>query len=211
MGNIHGILLKYLTLTLLFLHVLLNIKRGGDIKAFLDISDDIGPYYAWSNEKFYEALVFNNSVNRMTNFRKTWYEQRRWGIQYALDALKLSTNTSDQQLYTNIMNEVDMITSPKSPLESEQIEWKPVDIQQTFTVKSTYNNKEYSIKFDPKTGAISQLLNTEYNIPYASTENLIGEFIYQTMTGQDFNNFMNEYAILLPPPWWMQGLFSMHF
>eukprot|EP01084_Bolivina_argentea_P142466 250270_1 len=112
---------------------------GGDIKAFLGFTQQGSPYYAWSNEQFYAALAYNNSINRITNFRSTWYEQRQWGIINALEALSLSKNSADLQLYQDIISEIDTITNVQSPLSINSKDWKLVDITDSYIVKSTYS------------------------------------------------------------------------
>lgn len=172
-------------------------------------------YFAWSNQQFYAALAADNNNSSpippwtLTNFRSTWDEQRRWGINYALDALSLSTNPTDRLLYHDIMTEINHITSPKSPFDSlSNKQWQKVDVDQSFTVKSSFDNRKYQIKFDSNNGALTELTNMEYSIKFASNDNLIGQFIYQTLTEQDFDNFMSEYSIVQPQPEWMLADFG---
>lgn len=131
----------------------------------------------------------------MTTFRDTWYEQRQWGIYDAMEALSMSTNQAEKNLYNNIMEEWDLISNVKSPLEIDT-NWIMVkDPTQTFTVKSSFNGKTYEIQFDSsKTGALNKLIDTNTNINYADSNNLLGELIYATYTEEDFDYYLATYT-----------------
>ena len=179
--------------------LLLIMIRGGDIKIFLDYGQNGSDYYAWSNEQLQAALVADNGSNPMTTFRETWYEQRAWGCDYAMEALSMSQNSADKKLYDNIMNEWNIISNVESPLDVDT-DWMMVtDPTQTFMVKSTFNGNLYEIQFDSsdefnKTGAISKLINTKTNVSYADTDNLLGELIYATYTELDFDYYLQTYT-----------------
>ena len=142
------------------------------------------------------ALAANNGSNPMTVFRETWYEQRQWGIYDAMEALSMSQETADKNLYNNIMKEWVIITNVTSPLDDINTNWmKVADPTQTFTVISKYNGDQYEIQFDSSnTGALTKLMNTKSNVNYASKDNLLGELIYATYTEEDFDYYLEAYT-----------------
>lgn len=190
--------------------VFYHFFRGGDIKKFLGYGKNGSDYYDWSNQQLQAALVADNGSNPMTTFRSTWYEQRNWGCYYAMEALSMSSETSDQNLYKNIMKQWDIITNVVSPLDDGNTNWiKVTDPTQTFTVTSSYNDVKYEIQFDTtNSGALNKLLNTKTNVNYAGNDNLLGEFIYATYTETDFNNFIESYSYSLPPKSYVPGDFG---
>lgn len=77
---------------------------GASLKKALDQIQNAPDYSTYYNNEFFKQLYSNNSVNNFTQMRKTWYEQRDYGLYYALDALKLSNNSHEIELYNDISN-----------------------------------------------------------------------------------------------------------
>eukprot|EP01084_Bolivina_argentea_P190566 327437_1 len=169
---------------------------GGDIKKFLFVeTNNNSAYYNWSNTQFYKRLAENNGKNNLTNIRQSWIEQREFGLKYAMDALKLSNNTGELNLYKNIMKEWNIIHSAISPIDSNPNIWEEINnTGQIFEVISNTNNETYEIRFDIKTGYINYLRNTQNDINYVENNNYFGEFIYQTLNETEFDNYMYNYT-----------------
>ena len=95
-------------------------------------------YYDWSNAELRAGLLSNNSVNRLTNFRKTWYEQRWLGLENAVNALIVDDENMTNQiyidLYQNITTEWDKLINVKSPLDKQQNKWELVNVSDIFSV-----------------------------------------------------------------------------
>eukprot|EP01083_Nonionella_stella_P103862 297095_1 len=168
---------------------------GGDIKRFLGYGQNGSAYYEWNNTQLQAALNVNNGSNAMSTFRATWYEQRKWGIYYPMEALAMSSVPADHTLYNNIMNEWNVISNVMSPLDSSTDWVQAKDATQMFKVRSSYSDDEYLIQFDTtNSGALKRLMNTNTGVNYASDKDLIGELIYATYTEQDFNDYIKAYT-----------------
>ena len=179
------------------------IQFGGDTKKFLDAYQNGSDYYAWSNQQLREALIANNSINNLTNFRATWYEQRYLGLDIALDALIVFENKSNpsNQIYTDLYNNItsdwNKLINVKSPLDEQPSKWtliSPTNASDIFEVQSLYNGHSYQIQFDTKsTGSIIKLYDINNDINYAENNNSFGEFIYQTLTEIDFDIYIDTF------------------
>lgn len=53
----------------------------------------------------------------------------------------------------------------------------------------------FFIVIDPQTGAISRLLSKRWNREWASSQNLLALFSYQTLSNKDYVTFLNSYVI----------------
>eukprot|EP01083_Nonionella_stella_P005891 17007_1 len=162
----------------------------------------IGENYSqsiWTNDQLQMALNTEPWMTPFNAFRDTWFEQRQFGIDYALDALSQTNDASEKELYNSIMNELNYLQNPSIPHISNQDEWTQIhDIDPTFDV--VVNNIVYQVRFDIKTGAIIQLMNSKTGANYvsslASENDGLGIFMYQTYTEQNFSDFYFEYSIV---------------
>ncbi|ETO34088.1 hypothetical protein RFI_03011 [Reticulomyxa filosa] len=166
----------------------------GDIKHFLASGDLSGPYYNWSNPQVHALLAQNN-----TNM----YEQRNWSIDIPVQALSLSTNAASQKLYSQIQDVLQRLQNPIIPNVSNTTEWTLVTSPEntTFSIRARADGNIYNVQFDAKTGGIKYLQNTNTGTNYASTDDILGVFLYQTMTETDFNEFVAAYSYQPTASW----------
>lgn len=183
--------------------------QGGDIKKFLNFYTQGSDYYQWSNEQLAFGLNEFNGNNSLNTFLSTWNEQRNWGLYYAFDALTVNNNSNDYALLNEINSKLMRINNVINPIEDNK--WIEVkNMSDIFNVISNYNNNEYEIQFDIKTGGISKLFNMNKSINYASVNNILGEFIYQTLNENDFNDgFIANYSLDASLSY-IQGDFGKH-
>lgn len=135
----------------------------------------------------------------MTVFRSSWYEQRDWGLEYAMQALSYSNNSGDIELFKSIDMEImSKLYNPQSPLDNNN---NGNDNNYTAIPSNDYSKifnigNKLLISFDNNTGAIGYLHNIDTNMDYASVNNgnLIGEFIYQSFTESNFQGFIYNYS-----------------
>lgn len=163
-------------------------KSGNLLKSDMD-----GP---WANAEFHTALAAgtNNGTSpdcydpgRETpcyfqDMIDSWVEQRRWGLDYAQQALM------DHPLREVISAALEDLT-PRwiSPDRTEG--WVPVGTGEVVQV-----GNRWEIGASNETGAITHLVDTHSNTVWASAEEPLGEFLYQTFTAYDHNTvFMHEY------------------
>eukprot|EP01084_Bolivina_argentea_P019782 36796_1 len=164
---------------------------GGSISKFLHYEDKIGPFYYWSNQQFQPAVNSGN-YSGFNILKAMWDEQRLWGLDYALEALSLSTNIGCKNLYKKIVTEWNNLLNVKSPFDSPN-DWILVtNPNHTFDVQSSYSGNKYNIQF--KGGFISDLYDVTNDINFTSNNKVFGKFIYQTLTEIDFNNYVTHYA-----------------
>eukprot|EP01084_Bolivina_argentea_P044408 81714_1 len=166
---------------------------GGSIAGFLNFSNKNGSFYYWSNEQFHQALNNGNDTGLIT-LKAMWDEQRLWGLDYALEALSLSTDIGCKNLYKRINNEWNNLLNVKSPLDMAN-DWSLVtDMNEIFTVESAFSGNKYEIEFNG--GFISNLYDVTNNINFTSNTNdkIFGKLIYQTLTEIDMNNYVINYG-----------------
>eukprot|EP01084_Bolivina_argentea_P248172 415106_1 len=156
-------------------------------------------YYDWSNEALNTGLNDHNIDLEM--IKNSWYEQRKWCIEFAMTALKMTSNSDEMELYNNIMNELEIINNPKQSLPNinDHNQWIRINASEQFTVKIMENS--YLIQFNKTTGALKKLQNTMTGVEYiGAIDNDInfvhglGLFYYTIRTEQDFINwYENNY------------------
>ena len=60
-------------------------------------------------------------------------------------------------------------------------------------VGAPIETEHFTIGIDPKTGAITRLRNKSTGREWASAQNPVGSFTYQTLSNEDFQRFLNSY------------------
>jgi len=153
----------------------------------------------WSNEQLEVALHTDPEMTHFSRFRDTWYEQRRIGIDYAMEALSETKDENERDLYQSIVEEFEYLDNVEIPDITDSTEWIKMDIDgdRTFEVSMNGNSK-YNVIFDSVHGAIKSLYNAKGN-HFVNTTDLpadsgIGLFLYQTYTADNFSTFWNEYV-----------------
>ena len=133
----------------------------------------------------------DNGNNNLTTFRSTWYEQRDWGLEYAMQALSFSNYTSDIDLFKSIDSEImSILHAPHTPAFENY-----TSINTSSVAGTVFNiGNKIELSFDSNNGAINYLYNIDSMIEYANKSHLIGEFIYQTLTETNFINFIYNYS-----------------
>ena len=111
------------------------------------------------------------------------------------------------RIFLGIENEWNAMYDSKSPLNPLD-DWMVVDTSNVYTIQLESNDNGihiYEVQFDSKTGAISRLydMNTTINYADSTNDNLLGEFIYQSLNEADYMEYMNEYvpSNKHPKPW----------
>ncbi|HZY62552.1 MAG TPA: DUF5054 domain-containing protein [Edaphobacter sp.] len=66
---------------------------------------------------------------------------------------------------------------------------------QALTAKHEITAKHFVVGIDPKTGAITRLQNRATGKEWASAEHPLALFTYQTLSAQDFANYLNAYVL----------------
>eukprot|EP01084_Bolivina_argentea_P260303 439542_1 len=148
-------------------------------------------YYQYTNKEIRDALIVNNSINNMTNMINTWFEQRNWGLYYAMDALKMSDIPSDKWLYNNIQSEWNRLLYVSVEKNLNLNDYKVIqEWNQTFSI-----GKKYELQFN-NNGAIDTLFDIENGIEFASETNnhSLGQIFYQILEENDFIIHANNYG-----------------
>ena len=153
-------------------------KRGGSLKKYLDEGQNASDYYTYYNEPFSAALASNNGDNNFTALRESWYEQRDYGLHFALQALSYSTYAADLKLYEAIIQEWDgrlhNVSIPN--LDGWML------INDTSEVFKLCDNR-FQLGFNQSTGAINILEDIINGIQYTqpNSDYQFGQFWYQTL------------------------------
>eukprot|EP01084_Bolivina_argentea_P044399 81701_1 len=146
---------------------------------------------AWSNAQLNKAINTRNAD--IIEIVASWNEQRRFGIDYALEALSLSKNKNEIDLYNDILNEYKIIDNIKEPNINNTNQWLKVDNHsQIFII-----DNKLQIQFNSTSGALQKLYNINTNVDYIndSSEYGFGLFYYTTRTENDFKQwFVDEYS-----------------
>jgi len=151
----------------------------------------------WYNNTILREKLDTNDFQILVN---SWFEQRTYGIDYALDALKESNNSNDVELYKTIANEFMLIENPTLPENFDDANiWQPINISETFRIKL---NNTFDIKFSGLNGALVKLYDLDNDLAYINyTENSKNDLpfgfaglMYQTRTEQDFHDFYYNYT-----------------
>eukprot|EP01084_Bolivina_argentea_P044396 81697_1 len=143
---------------------------------------------AWSNEALHKAVNKGNA-DVMTSIQ-SWNEQRRFGIDYALEALSISTNANEIELYNDIRKEYQYIDNIMEPDINNANKWnKIVNVSEVFEI-----NNQLQIQFNSTTGSLCKLYDITKSVNYINYTNYgiqygFASFLYTTRTEQDFDDW----------------------
>eukprot|EP01084_Bolivina_argentea_P176231 305008_1 len=146
----------------------------------------------WNNSQLNAAIKNNNAD--ITEFLDSWYEMRMFGIDYALDALKISTDKNEINLYNDIMKQYNAIDNVVGPNDlNNENKWKKIaNKSEVFSINNLYN-----IQFNALSGALNNIYDIRLNINYINdtigSEYGYGLFYYTTRTEQDFAAWVKKY------------------
>ena len=148
---------------------------GKDIKKFLHDTTN------WPNEKFHQVHFGLNYIDVAVS----WAEQRIWSIDYALDALqntplRNSIDSAIKELYFNGNINMDNFTLNQT---CERVEFGPI-----------------SISFDLDKMSIISLIDQRGTsngkpLEYSGSNNPLALLTYNTYTGDDYKNFLEQYLL----------------
>ncbi|MEO8608386.1 MAG: DUF5054 domain-containing protein [Chloroflexota bacterium] len=149
------------------------------------------PEHTWGMDiKMHLPNTTNYSVEQLRKARKTamfkqyeasWTEQRA----YVDEALKA---VADSPLADEAKKRLDSI-QPKR-LVSAKTSYTPVT-----DFSTRFENQHFDIGFDAETGAIAYLRDKKHKRDWASAENLLGLFRYQSFSQADYDRFWQHYII----------------
>ena len=158
----------------------------------------------WTNDQLNNALNTEPSKSLYSNWRDTWFEQRRIGIDYAMEALAVSADPNEMDLLQSIREEFDYLDNTQIPNVEDPTQWGKVDVDdgKVFSV-SMNGNAKYSVIFDGHNGAIKSLYDSKgthfVNTTNQPKDSGLGLFLYQTYNEEQFKTFYDEY-MLKPAP-----------
>ena len=158
---------------------------GGSVKKYLDQFEKAPDYTTYYNEPFFAALASNDGKNNFTAMRESWYEQRDYGLNFAVDALSRSTYDADLKLYQEIMREWEgRLHNVSAPNVNDENEW--VLIKNKTDIFKVCNGR-YNVGFNQSNGAIAILVDTINNVQYTELDNdhQFGQFWYQTLNNSN--------------------------
>eukprot|EP01083_Nonionella_stella_P077773 212520_1 len=151
---------------------------GASTKKALDEAQNAKGYSTYYNDEVLQMLSSNNSVNNFTQMRRTWYEQRDYGLAYAVEALSYSNDANDIDLYHRIQKVLNGRLHNVSIPELSGFT-KVMNKSTMFELC----DRRYTLQFNESNGAISWLYDHEKDVEYANgvTDHNIGLFWYQSV------------------------------
>eukprot|EP00048_Salpingoeca_helianthica_P005546 m.89006 g.89006 ORF g.89006 m.89006 type:complete len:722 (-) comp13639_c1_seq3:776-2941(-) len=157
---------------------------GRDVKSNLKDNDH------WANAAFESARVGPNRA-QYEILEQSWWEQRAWGIDYAIQALA----NARHPLLPFVQRELaGLIPQPISPASSG---YSPeANHSRVFTTPG------YLIRFNSTTGAVDMLQDTRSGKTYAVPGNELFALVYRTYSQADYVQFIHDYMNLTSPPDW---------
>lgn len=146
---------------------------GKDIKKYLHDTEN------WTNERF--RSIVNDGLN-FIDVANSWIEQRKWGLDYALEALK------DNPLKDTIESAV------------QRMYFKGNFQMDNFTLSPSCQSFEFgsiSLSFDTNRMSIISLQDKRGGTirEYSGLENPLALMTYTSYTGDDFKNFLDQYLL----------------
>eukprot|EP00026_Physarum_polycephalum_P003968 Phypoly_transcript_03985.p1 GENE.Phypoly_transcript_03985~~Phypoly_transcript_03985.p1 ORF type:complete len:714 (+),score=74.06 Phypoly_transcript_03985:89-2230(+) len=150
----------------------------------LDVKTWLKDTSHYTNQQMLEVINQPNFQIMITS----WVEQRNY-LTSALNALQKSS------FAVELLSRIAIFYNPVVDLSG----YDKVDPSQN------YSCGRFNIGFDSITGSISYLYDTENDYVWASQDNQIARFLYQTYSQEDFQTFLLEYMREQPPPGWAQN------
>eukprot|EP00049_Salpingoeca_infusionum_P003197 m.64385 g.64385 ORF g.64385 m.64385 type:complete len:732 (+) comp12011_c0_seq2:41-2236(+) len=144
---------------------------GGDVKVILR---DINNYL---NSQFHPLQYTAPNFKAIT---ETWNEQRRWGIDFPIQAVE-----SHAQLSSIIQKEFSQLVPTKPDLNG---------LTQATTPGQTMQCSGWKVAFDPKDGSMIALQDPATTSPWATSTHRLAQFQYEVHSTKDYFTFFDEYA-----------------
>jgi len=162
-----------------------------------DVKSNLKDNANWANADFEVARTTGPNRTQYDLLEQSWWEQRRWGFEFALEALP-----EGHRLAELAKEEIDAIAqdvpySGMSPAALEAAGFKQVtDPSQAIDCGAT------KIAFNTSTGAINMLQDTSVTpaVQWASASRPLLALGYATYSADDFHRFQVYYSGMDPPP-----------
>ena len=92
------------------------MKKNGKKKFGIHLNGIGSAQYDWTNEELNNDIKTEN--NGIMVAIESWFEQRNYSLNFAMQALEMSDNMYEIELYQQIMNEWKLIEKPMMPFEN---------------------------------------------------------------------------------------------
>ena len=135
----------------------------------------------WTNEAF-DAAQYTES--NFLDIQESWREQRRWGIDYSLEALE------DHPLRQEIENRMRMLVIPNDAPGPDLNGFDKMDSNE-----DVITTGDLKIGFDSTTGGINLVSGPSALSPLMNTAHKIAEVRYQAFNITSYETFTSEYAM----------------
>jgi hypothetical protein len=124
----------------------------------------------------------------------SWVEQRAWGFDYAWQALPAGS-----PLLAAMQGAVASAYPPPAPPAGN-----PGNGFTPLAPGTPVTAGRFTVATDPATGGIGRLVDSATGQVWAdaASGHALGWLEYHTLTQDDFDTFINEYAYIQPPPSW---------
>jgi hypothetical protein len=153
---------------------------GKDVKKFLNDTQN------WWNEQFSAMKGEPNFIDIV----ESWKEQRRWGIDYPLEALE------DHPLAERIRREIARLYPSDDgayPKDGRKILSPDDSGYLIFKEKDQFSGKYWSIYANPKHGGINIISYDNSSLLSVSPDIVIGGLFYQLYSQSDYTQFTSAY------------------
>lgn len=175
----------------------------------LDVKTWLADWQNWTNAQFHACLA-QNLPNYQTMIGG-WIEQRNFSVEYPLAAL--------QQAWLPAAQRDPAALALAAAIEAEWALLEPSTADLAHPVFARGNAAasvdlralgvtgldmgRFQVSWDPRTGALTQFLDTALGVNWASATRPLAQFEYVTLDSADFAAYIQNYSASQPPPSWM--------
>ena len=170
-----------------------------------DVKSNLRDNANWDNAGFEYQRTVGPNRDQYGILEQSWWEQRRWGVEYALEALP-----AGHDLLERARKELGDITQPVPYNHLDPASLRAAGFSQLNDPSTPVRGGDIEVAFNASTGAVAHLVDHRPQPPvtWSSTGRPVLELNYRTYSQEDFNIFQDQYANLTSPPDWFRRDFG---